>query len=232
VWSAPSPFNKNMALQLQISEDSYDRGTHTITINDDTGVYNAGTNPGGYGAPNPERVDLALVISTVRRVSRVEDVQWSDPLTDTQFDNTFISNGVFEIRLCALEFEPGAFDATLMPEGRVFYSVQDDQVYKVVVVNEVQTAVSTTDVYQNALHKSAPLLELVTSRAEEKARDTFWCKEMGFCFKCMSREYTDLRKVIEAAECYFEEQQYRQADQVMDFSEKIIKFNIDESLSI
>jgi hypothetical protein len=163
-----------MALQLKISIPSFDPATHTATINDDTGVYNAGSNPGGYGAPNPERNTLALVISTVRYNSEVEDVQWSDPLTDSVFSNTFISNGVYAVYLCAIEFEAGAYDPTVMATGRVFYSVVDDKVYKVIETDGVKTAEETKDVVDNSLHVSAPTYYLVVSYAEEKARG-FWC---------------------------------------------------------
>lgn len=41
-----------MAIELNLT---YERSTDglTVTVTDNTGVYNAGTNPGGYGAPNP-----------------------------------------------------------------------------------------------------------------------------------------------------------------------------------
>lgn len=46
-----------MALDLKINITQADNGAF-ITLYDTTGAYDAGTNPGGYGAPNPATTDL------------------------------------------------------------------------------------------------------------------------------------------------------------------------------
>ena len=50
-----------MALQ-QVFTISEAQDGLTVYVDDDTGDYNAMTNPGGYGTPNPARADLALIM--------------------------------------------------------------------------------------------------------------------------------------------------------------------------
>lgn len=220
-----------MALSLKISVQSYDRGNHIITMSDDTGVYNVTTNPTGYGAPNEERANLPLILS-VKQKDSTERIQWGNPITDTSLTFDFLNDGVYNIYLCAIEFEAGAYDPTLMSLGRVFYSVLDDKVYKVVQGSSTYIVEETCDVYDNSLYRTTIIEEqdnvlygsnyLVTSYAEQKKRE-FWAEEMGSCFTCLSREYIDLVKCIELAECYFSNILFKKSNQVIVFAKKILK---------
>lgn len=218
-----------MAVSLKISVQGYDRATHVVTMDDDTGVYHVTTNPTGYGAPNAERNTLALVLSATQK-SGSEVVQWSDPITDTEFDFDFNNDGVYAMYLCSVEWEAGAYDPTAMSVDRVFYSVLDDKIYKVVLVNGVNTVEETNDVYANSI-QTTTIIEgltqstpnyLVISYVEEKKRE-MWCGEMTPCFTCPSREYIDLVKCIEVSECYYESLGYIPADDVLVFTDKIKK---------
>ncbi|UCD06999.1 MAG: hypothetical protein JSW41_04160 [Candidatus Aenigmatarchaeota archaeon] len=51
-----------MALEQQICHTSNTADCEVFTITDQTGTYDAVDNPGGYGAPNPLRNDLALYL--------------------------------------------------------------------------------------------------------------------------------------------------------------------------
>lgn len=213
-----------MALELKIVVSGYDNPSHTLTIDDTTGAYSSPTNIGGYGSPNPERNTLALVVSSTRVNTNQELVKWSDPLTDTSFDFDYLGDGVSDIYLCALPFEAGAFDPTLMTLGYVFYSVVDDKVYKVVFDTDGVTQIveETNDVVGNSLYTSEVLKYLVKSYAEEK-RITLWCEYIQACSKKLPEEYVDLLKTIEASECYFEDAYYTEADNAIAFTVQIDK---------
>jgi hypothetical protein len=212
-----------MALELKISESSYDRVTNTVTLNDDTGIYNVTTNPGGFGTPNPERNTLALVVSAVRIYNQVEVVKWNDPINDTSFDYDFISDGVYDIYLCALPFEAGAFDPNLLATDYVFYSVLDNAVYKVVENTDGTKEVNeTNDVVSNSSHISSALKYMVKSYNEKK-RIALFCEDINSCTEDLSVEYKDLSKSLEAAECYFHETFYLQSDNTFVYMTKIDK---------
>lgn len=51
-----------MALAQEYCRTAITSDCATVTITDQTGVYDAVDNPGGYGAPNTERADLALAL--------------------------------------------------------------------------------------------------------------------------------------------------------------------------
>lgn len=211
-----------MALLLKISESSYDRSTHTATFSDDTGVYNVTTNPGGYGSPNPDRNTLALVVSAVRVYNQAEIVKWDDPINDSTFDYLFEADGVYDVYLCAIPFEAGAYDPTLMAIDYVFYSVLDDAVYKVVDRNGTNVVEETNDVVANSSHVSAVLKYKVQSRTEQRRIDMF-CEDICSCEETTTTVYADLVKALEAAECYFEETFYLQSDNTFVYLTKIGK---------
>jgi hypothetical protein len=212
-----------MALLLKISESSYDKSTHTATFSDDTGNYNVTTNPGGYGTPNPERNTLALVVSAVRINNQLEIVKWDDPINDTSFDYLFDSDGVYDIYLCALPFEAGAFDPNVLATDYVFYSVLDDEVYKVKEnENGSKYVEDTNDVVGNSLHISSALKYKVQSRNEERL-NCMWCDWIDSCSENLPEEYVDLEKGLRAVECYFEEGYYLQSDNTILYLNKIDK---------
>jgi hypothetical protein len=212
-----------MALELKISESSFDRSTDTATFNDDTGVYNATTNPGGYDSPNPSRNTLALVVSAVRIYNQAEIVKWDDPINDSSFDYEFTSDGVHDIYLCALPFEAGAFDPNALATDYVFYSVLDNEVYKVIEREDGSKYVEeTNDVVANASHVSSALKYKVQSFAEKK-KISLHCGDVNSCSKESYEVYKDVLKSIEAAECYFEEGFYLQSDNTLLYLCKINK---------
>lgn len=62
-----------MALSISIKKESINSDGTKITIVDDTGNYNASTNPGGYGSPNGARNSLALFLRAyAKRYNKTE----------------------------------------------------------------------------------------------------------------------------------------------------------------
>lgn len=217
-----------MALELKISESAaYDRENHVATFSDDTGVYAGGTNEGGYGSPNPERSEFALVVSSIRINNKLETVKiGANPLTDALFNFDFINDQVSDIYLCAIPFESNPIDIQSFPDGYVFYYVDENEIYKVIDREGTKVIETTSDVVNNSLHLSAPLKYQVSSYSEKKKRD-FYCDEIISCEMNsewdLSEEYKDLNKSLDAAKCYFEEGYYLQADNTYLFMNKIEK---------
>lgn len=60
-----------MALQLKLSQDSLSTDGTTLIVKDTTGAYNASTNPGGYGTPNPDASSLVQL-----RWKMLESCDW------------------------------------------------------------------------------------------------------------------------------------------------------------
>ncbi len=208
-----------MALLLKISEQSYDKVTHTVTMSDDTGVFNVVTNPGGYGTPNPDRSSLALILSGFK-IDGQEYVQWVDPLTDATFGLTFVEDGAYDMRVCSAEYEVGSFDVSLMSVGRVFYSVVDDKLYKVILDDGVNVLDETTDLVGNSIETSLIFNYLVTSQAENRAISIFCDSFLNFC-TCLREEYNDLRRGIDSMTCYFNQAYYSQVNTEAEFIKKI-----------
>jgi hypothetical protein len=212
-----------MALELKISESSYDNENHIATFNDDTGVYNAVTNLGGYGTPNPERNTLALVVSAIRVYNSDEYISYSDPITDATFNFTFSADGVYKVTLCALPFEAGAYDVSLMAEGYVFYSVLDNAVYKVFVRSNGEKYINeTTDVYANSTYTSDILYYKVQSRTEIRRIEMF-CSEIDSCAETTTSVYSDLLQSLDNASCLFNEAYYSESDDIFVYLLKIDK---------
>jgi hypothetical protein len=110
-----------MALQLNFTLGTYDRVNNLLPITDSTGNYDAGTNPGGYGAPNPDRSSFALV-ATTRVVSTTTDraIINTDPVTDSTWSYDFGSDGVYEVYLVGLPIETSP-DVSLLAEDYVYW---------------------------------------------------------------------------------------------------------------
>lgn len=72
-----------MALVLRLEYTSINSDGTQITITDATGNYDASTNPGGYGTPNPDRSDIALFLRAY-----VKRFDGSDTITDTLLTDT------------------------------------------------------------------------------------------------------------------------------------------------
>lgn len=90
-----------MALQVEFSVDQ-SSDCDTLTFTDTTGVFDAGTNPGGYGAPNPADTDITDVrfefLLPGETTARVVDTTFLPP-TSTQL------------------FLPANFDKNENPDG-------------------------------------------------------------------------------------------------------------------
>jgi hypothetical protein len=69
-----------LVLAVEYSTSNTDADCTEAIYDDDTGTYNAGTNPGGWGSPNPERTDYNLY-------GLLTDKQPEGTDTDTAYTN-------------------------------------------------------------------------------------------------------------------------------------------------
>ena len=89
---------------LKVEKGSISADCLTLTIDDNTGVYDAGTNTGGYGSPNDERNTLYLkLLVTLKKTAgdEVITVDAYNDLTVTTWDVTIAEDGRYELFLFA-----------------------------------------------------------------------------------------------------------------------------------
>jgi hypothetical protein len=96
-----------MPLSLNFSITKSEDGK-TVTATDATGDYAAGTNEGGYGAPNPDRNTLALIVLLVERKTGGDVSYYPDP-NDPETADTFVfhieNDGHYQLRVWPLEIK-------------------------------------------------------------------------------------------------------------------------------
>ena len=59
-----------MSLELKLEQKGINALGTLLTLEDKTGNYDAGTNPGGWGAPNPERSSMKLFLYGERKTTK------------------------------------------------------------------------------------------------------------------------------------------------------------------
>lgn len=95
-----------MALAPKLKETGINKAGNEYYISDDTGVYNLDTNPGGYGTPNKERSEVAVICLVTYRSSNGDvplKFQAYDPETVTSFTLNLDRDGWFEVRLYQID---------------------------------------------------------------------------------------------------------------------------------
>ena len=99
-----------MALVINIVKDSINDSGTELYLTDATGAYEVSDNPGGYGTPNPERSEIALIlIATNKRdgdnggEGDVECVvQDYNPVSASSFTVTLYKDGWYQIKTYGL----------------------------------------------------------------------------------------------------------------------------------
>lgn len=99
-----------MALVINIVKDSINDAGTELYLKDATGTYEVSDNPGGYGTPNPERDELALIlIATNKRDGEnggegdVEcEIQSYNPVSASAFTVNLYKDGWYQIKTFGL----------------------------------------------------------------------------------------------------------------------------------
>ncbi len=129
-----------MGLALKLIKDSISEDGLTMLIKDDTGAYDADTNVGGYGTPNPARNTLALFLlcwnmrydGEVSITPVAEDIATYDPTDVTEWTVTLNKDGwqqaiVYGVKLYST--------ATLFEVNEVVYDVSSGELRKILTVS-------------------------------------------------------------------------------------------------
>jgi hypothetical protein len=125
-----------MALVINIVKSSInDEGTEML-LSDSTGSYEVSDNPGGYGTPNPERGDIALIL--VANNKRQDDgdvectVQSYNPVSADEFTVELNKDGWYQIDTYGLRLYDTdvLFDVT-----EAVYDVATSQIRKIATVS-------------------------------------------------------------------------------------------------
>jgi hypothetical protein len=80
-----------MAAPTYNFEVSENQGGTILYLDDNTGVYEASENPGGYGAPNTERADLALIV-----IAKYKASSGAVSITADTYDPESVTQWVFD----------------------------------------------------------------------------------------------------------------------------------------
>lgn len=121
-----------MSLVLVISKDSISSDGTTMTIVDSTGDYNVTTNPGGYGTPNPDRADIAIILRAfAKRISEDDielDIASYDPENATEWEITLNKDGWQQIEAYGLRLYSVDTEFSI---GELTYNAATDEIFKI-----------------------------------------------------------------------------------------------------
>lgn len=118
-----------MALQIQVTKSSTSSDCTTLIIQDSTGNYNALTNPGGYGVPNPIRANIGLkLFVTLKKTTGDIPIAIStyNEITVSQWSVTITEDGHYELFLVACDFYS---NLTTYASGDIIYDSATDKFY-------------------------------------------------------------------------------------------------------
>lgn len=127
-----------MALILRLKYDSTTADGLQFTILDNTGNYNASTNPGGYGTPNPDRSDIALFLraftkrfdgsDTVTSTNIVATPNDTDPVATASWVVEVTAQGWHQSNLYGLQL----YDvATLLSVDELVWKADTEQIVRI-----------------------------------------------------------------------------------------------------
>jgi hypothetical protein len=179
-----------MALDLKF-EVSFSADSSTIYIDDTTGVYTA-NNLGGWGTPNTDRADVALVtyikyqpftgvfVNLTDSANSPEVVVDFSSDTDKQFNINYYKDGWYNINLIAVPAYTDALAPANITANNIFYSTTSSRLkyYDGSSVIEI-----TTDTQYETL---------LTSSYTQENLDAIYTRKLEIQYNCLLDAYTDL----------------------------------------
>jgi hypothetical protein len=212
-----------MALILQGSV-SKNTVTKTVTVSDTTGDYNATTNPGGWGAPNPARADNALVLLQFSVVSDevVKTTLIQDPTTVTFWEVVHTKDILFTFAMIRVDALASAPDPATKAAGYVFYNTTDQKFYQ---NNEGQTAFSeysAWDVDDFSTSDKVYLEILILDDALDFIKADFMERADRQCSAVEDVDVITVEVLTECASDDFSNKNYITAQQNIDESNRIL----------
>lgn len=218
-----------MPLQLKLKRGAVDSQLAFFLMLDNTGVYDAVNNPGGYGTPNPDRANLALFLYGYKYKKDVDDVpliidntgplvvtQWEVPMpTDGYYYFTLLGFNVYDI---LLSYTPNmyVFYANSYYKSLDFIIPGQDPINNPTLW-ELVPDLTIPEVSGNVSVYAATSDQVVNYRAKACYQEQVQLEAEGCC-DCHSREQTKTKKYqrifvhLNAASFDCLQQKYQQAD--------------------
>lgn len=132
-----------MGLVLQLVKTSISADCNTLVISDSTGVYNVSINPGGYGAPNPARNTLYMILFCNLRDSSGNRTPVTIPSynynTVTSWTITLSQDGWYELYAFSTIVWAGG---TTYAQGNIVFDVASNSFYVSQVSSNTGNAVT------------------------------------------------------------------------------------------
>lgn len=230
-----------MALELKVEKSSITSDCKTLTVIDNTGTYDAGSNPGGYGAPNIARSSLYLKLFVTLKKSTGDEPQTIseyDENTESSWDISIANDGVYELYLFAcLAWDSG----TTYAINHVVYSAAQDKFYKSLQDSNTNNAVTDTNYWAEATVRDdfTPAFDASQTDVYLDIENTLvtcnsvTCRNQSLvdadckCNPCETvSTYEKIRFKIEAAEIHAAQQAWEEAQKVIENVEDICS-NVD-----
>lgn len=161
-----------MALQLKLARTGIDSVGTKMYLQDATGDYHVDDNPGGWGAPNPERVDRAVLVQAFNRKSTASDEAVFDPYdpeTVDKFTLNCTADGYYEIFIVSVpkttptaegEYGWDAIGGLVGFKDGAVVAATPEEVYNEPLYTEA-TSFKTVLLARVAIHRNTKNLELV-----------------------------------------------------------------------
>ncbi len=177
-----------MALVLVVAKSSISSDCGTLTIVDNTGNYNASTNPTGYGAPNETRANLFLKLwLTLKKTDGDEWITIAayNENTASSWEITITEDGYYEAYLFGcLAWSSG----TTYAINHITYSSSTDIFYKSLQNSNTNHAVTNTDWWTPVTDVAELKAAVAASQANVYADVHEWI-EMCNSQVCKARAY-------------------------------------------
>lgn len=219
-----------MALILRLSYDSITADGTQITISDATGNYNASTNPGGYGTPNPDRSDIALFLraftkrfdgsDTITSANIVATPNDTDPVVTASWVVEVTAQGWHQSNLYGLQL----YDVnTLLSVDELVWKVDTEQIVRILTRNG-----SGPYTYTYAVATEADLDNTNYATAYTATLNNLVIPELCVCnykaalFWSRTEEETDFQKfltimaLLQAATASFDNQDYANGQRIVE----------------
>jgi hypothetical protein len=200
-------------------------------VEDDTGTYNATTNPGGYGSPNPVRASLALFVYGYKFMPNPDEdttlniINNNDPVNVTSWQVDMNMDGYHYIRV--LGFNIWSAVATYQIDNLVFYQTRyyralaittnEDPINNPLVWQE-ELDLTTDEIYANASIYTYQLDTVINSRGKQCYQKAVLkeAQENCNCFGSVPgpvvKPYMQIFVHLNAANFLCRQQKYAQAD--------------------
>lgn len=223
-----------LVLQSEYSATNTDGNCDVIIIEDSTGDYNAVDNPGGWGAPNPERSEYALYSVLTKKIEGddTDIVDSANDATATSIDTfnlTSVGDGWYESNLVAIPVYSGS---QAYGVNQVVYftnqpyictvttSAGEDPISTPAKWDSFESTAANLRLILDSVATYSPTIAIYTSLdniletcSSNKIYADAWKDQSSGCAECYNYEDTmKITSYLEGAKISFADNEYNSAD--------------------